>query len=112
MKKKEIAKLSERFLNLELTEENRQHFNSQVSSIQQKIAAVSQVDICFCCDITGSMDIYLETIKSTLTEIANYLSLKAHVIPRLAFMGFRDKGDDHQFVGENFTLSVGKVWKQ
>lgn len=106
---KESGKLSVKYLGLNLSDENMQQYSSKVEFIKKRMTAVSQVDICFCCDVTGSMDIYIDTIKNTLAEVTTLLCHGANIIPRIAFLGFRDLEDEHQFVGKDFTLSVDEI---
>ncbi len=71
----------------------------------------SVADICFVCDITGSMDEYIAAVRRALQgfmgDVHNMMSLN----PRFSFIGFRDKSDPEQIVKKDFTTDVGAIEK-
>lgn len=81
----------------------------RMDQVKQGLAACSQIDICFCCDITGSMQEYIDTVKETLVELAVKLRSELNIVPRFAFLGYRDKEDAKQFERVDFTRSTEEI---
>ena len=71
--------------------------------IKPIIGNYSVADICFVCDITGSMDKYLRVIKESLGDFVKSILPIIKEYPRLSFIGFRDKNDKEQIVFKDFT---------
>ncbi len=70
----------------------------------------SAADICFVCDVTGSMRPYKELVADTLGEILDETNSLLHSPPRFAFLGFRDKCDNEkQLVTVDFTSNVDEI---
>eukprot|EP00826_Nyctotherus_ovalis_P031897 TRINITY_DN2567_c0_g2_i1.p1 TRINITY_DN2567_c0_g2~~TRINITY_DN2567_c0_g2_i1.p1 ORF type:complete len:574 (+),score=226.35 TRINITY_DN2567_c0_g2_i1:195-1916(+) len=65
----------------------------------------SAADICFICDITGTMEKFIGVIKKTLREFVNSMQSTINTDPRVAFIGFRDKEDDKQIEFKDFTTN-------
>ena len=64
-------------------------------------------DILFICDITGSMDPYIDHIKETLKDFIT--SLELPFPPRIGFIGFKDKCDQDQLATKEFTLNIDEI---
>jgi len=73
------------------------------SEIVPSLGNYSVADICFLCDVTGSMDIYIETIKDILKNFGHDVSRIIGTSPRLAFIGFRDINDKSSLFIKGFT---------
>lgn len=65
----------------------------------------SAADICFICDITGTMDKFIAVIKKTLRDFVSGMHATINTDPRVAFIGFRDKDDDKQIEFKDFTTN-------
>lgn len=72
-----------------------------------RMAADREVDICYCLDITGSMERFMDMVKAKLKDITETLSTSLGITARLAFLGYRDKQDgSKQFETTDFTTDV------
>jgi len=69
----------------------------------------SAADICFICDITASMDKYIIPIREILIDFLNSVAGIINTQPRVAFIGYRDKGDEKQIESKGFTLDYKQV---
>jgi len=69
----------------------------------------SAADICFICDITGSMDNYITLIREVLIDFLNSVASIINTQPRVAFIGYRDKEDKKQIESKGFTLDYKQV---
>eukprot|EP00826_Nyctotherus_ovalis_P003545 TRINITY_DN10724_c0_g1_i2.p1 TRINITY_DN10724_c0_g1~~TRINITY_DN10724_c0_g1_i2.p1 ORF type:complete len:169 (+),score=23.12 TRINITY_DN10724_c0_g1_i2:98-604(+) len=83
----------------------------------------SAADICFVCDITGSMNIYIDTVRDVLVDFLNVVQKEINTVPRVAFIGYRDKlakpEDEEcaklmppqmpQIMKKNFTMDYGDM---
>jgi hypothetical protein len=63
----------------------------------------SAADICFVCDVTGSMQTYIELIMNILIEFLMDVAKLINTKPRVAFIGYRDKSDVPQIEFKEFT---------
>jgi len=54
----------------------------------------SAADICFICDATASMDDYMEAIRKSLISFLDDVKPQINMKPRVAFIAFRDRGDE------------------
>jgi len=63
----------------------------------------SAADICFVCDITGSMAEYIDIIKNILEDFVNTIHTLIDTQPRIAVIGFRDKKDEKPIEKIDFT---------
>lgn len=73
------------------------------------ISECSTADFCFICDITGSMRKHIDTVKTVLNRLADTIKKTMCMNPRFAFVGFRDKGDNPQFIVQDFTRDINKL---
>ena len=73
------------------------------------ISQVQQADICIICDITGSMEKYVNTIKKTIKDLLPQITKTTMMLPRFAFVGYRDHKDEEQFVIHDFTDNCDKL---
>ena len=73
--------------------------------IDTKTEKYSAADICFICDITGSMDSHINTIKEILIDFVNNVEELIETKPRISFIGFRDKMDTEQISFHDFTTN-------
>lgn len=72
----------------------------------------SSVDVCFICDVTGDMDVYIERFKKAMNNVIMDITEKIQSQPRVAFIGFRDIDDaDSQIVKHDFTLDMEELNK-
>ena len=69
----------------------------------------SAADICFICDITGSMEPYITPIKEILIDFVNNIEKLIETKPRISFIGFRDKMDKPQIFFHDFTTDPEKM---
>lgn len=104
---KDIAGLADQFFGLDISEENKKQLISRRELIQQKMAAITQVDICFCSSISSAMDSYIKTINAALPDLVSLLNQRENINPRLAFLGYCSKKET--FSGMDFWLSVDKM---
>ena len=81
------------------------------SEIVPLLETYSAADICFLCDITGSMDVYIEHMKDTIKDFALNVSKVIKTSPRLAFIGFRDINDKYPLLIKDFTSSPEELLK-
>jgi len=70
----------------------------------------SPADVCFVCDVTGSMDRYINLIKETLIEFFNKVSEEVNTNlpipkPRVAFVMYKDKKDKDQITIREFDTN-------
>eukprot|EP00826_Nyctotherus_ovalis_P038025 TRINITY_DN3527_c0_g3_i2.p1 TRINITY_DN3527_c0_g3~~TRINITY_DN3527_c0_g3_i2.p1 ORF type:complete len:571 (+),score=121.77 TRINITY_DN3527_c0_g3_i2:45-1757(+) len=72
-------------------------------SMRMMDARFSVADICFICDITRSMQYYIDAIREVLMDFLKNVSDVICAQPRVAFVGFRDKGDKEQIEYKEFT---------
>jgi len=70
----------------------------------------SAADICFICDATASMNQYMEAIRKSLISFLDDVKLQINMKPRVAFIAFRDKGDE-QVEPKDFTTDYDGVVK-
>lgn len=74
-----------------------------------KAKPARSLDLCFLMDCTGSMASWIEAAKQ---EVVNII-LKAHnmyqVQIRVSFVGYRDYGDRHQYVIQDFTQVAKEI---
>eukprot|EP00826_Nyctotherus_ovalis_P043674 TRINITY_DN4627_c0_g1_i1.p1 TRINITY_DN4627_c0_g1~~TRINITY_DN4627_c0_g1_i1.p1 ORF type:complete len:599 (-),score=174.53 TRINITY_DN4627_c0_g1_i1:179-1975(-) len=54
----------------------------------------SVADICFICDITGSMQYHIKVIRELLIDFTRNIQGIVNSQPRIAFVGFRDKEEE------------------
>jgi len=76
----------------------------------------SPVNVCFVCDVTGSMDKYIDSIKATLIDFINYVSNEVSRTPnvpkpRVAFVLFKDKKDKKPIEIIEFDTDYEKIVK-
>ncbi|MDR3548948.1 MAG: hypothetical protein P4M11_11915, partial [Candidatus Pacebacteria bacterium] len=69
----------------------------------------SVADICFVCDITGSMDTWIKGVKDALKELMASVRNMMSLNPRFGFIGFRDKKDTKQIEKKDFTTNVDEM---
>jgi hypothetical protein len=69
----------------------------------------SAADICFVCDITGSMDRYITLLRKILIDFLNNITNIINTKPRIAFIGYRDKKDKTQIESKGFTLDYEQM---
>jgi len=69
----------------------------------------SAADICFVCDTTGSMDRYIIPIRDLLIDFLNGVAGLINTKPRVAFIGYKDKGDDDQIKLKGFTTKYEEM---
>ena len=79
-----------------VVEESKGLLENRITEIGKKMRATITADICFCCDITGSMDQYIEMVKRSIFDISNLVYKEARIIPRFSMIGYRDKIDPSQ----------------
>ncbi len=70
------------------------------------IAACSTADFCFVCDITGSMQEYIKTVKEVLNKLVESIMETVNAVPRFAFVGYKDLKDNPQFFVQDFTNNL------
>lgn len=71
----------------------------------------NKIQIAFCVDTTGSMDVYIEQVKKAITNITEHISISKFYQFEFAFVGYRDypkeeniyvvKTSGKQFLDEN-----------
>jgi len=69
----------------------------------------SAADICFVCDITGSMALHIDLIKNMLGDFVNTIHGLIGTQPRIAVIGFRDKKDDNPIEKIGFTKKTEDI---
>jgi len=69
----------------------------------------SAADICFICDITGSMDRYIIPVRKILIDFLNNVASIINTQPRVAFIGYRDIKDKNQIEKRGFTLDYKQI---
>ncbi len=90
----------------EMTLEERMFLYSELAPALERF---SVADICFVCDITGSMHPHMTKVKDALMELVDSVSLTMSYKPRLAFIGFRDRDHKEQLVVKDFTKDVNEI---
>ena len=71
---------------------------------------IKLIDVCFCFDVTGSMGPYIKASVETVLEVFDALqALYPTCTFRLSFIGYRDFGDDEQFIVIPFTENIKSV---
>ena len=71
---------------------------------------IQLIDVCFCFDITGSMGPYLKASVETVMEVFEALrAMYPTCTFRLSFIGYRDFGDEEQFIVIPFTEDIKSV---
>lgn len=87
---------------------------TQLKLASKRAEKVKTIDICFVLDITASMQHWLERVHEKIAEIIedNLESLGPLGRVRVAFVGFRDYGDEEHPVVHAFTSDVGQVKNQ
>lgn len=71
---------------------------------------IKRIDVCFCFDITGSMGPYVKASVETVLEVFDTLQkMYPNCTFRLSFIGYRDFGDDEQFIVIPFTEDIKSV---
>eukprot|EP00826_Nyctotherus_ovalis_P065225 TRINITY_DN9583_c0_g1_i15.p1 TRINITY_DN9583_c0_g1~~TRINITY_DN9583_c0_g1_i15.p1 ORF type:complete len:589 (-),score=160.73 TRINITY_DN9583_c0_g1_i15:186-1952(-) len=75
---------------------------SEIDMANEKFSAA---DVCFICDITGSMSTHIEVVRSILIDFVNNVRSIINTQPRISFIGFRDKKDKNQIEFKNFTTN-------
>jgi len=89
-------------------EKSPEKYEANLKLAKDKLYACAQVDICICCDVTGSMDQYIDSVKTSLFELT--LDFKnSSIVPRFAFLGYRDKSDKNQYEICDFTTDLDKI---
>jgi len=81
------------------------------SEIVPLLESHSAADVCFLCDITGNMEVYMEIVKETIKEFAFKISEIIKTNPRLAFVGFRDINDKCSLLVKDFTSNPEELIK-
>jgi len=71
----------------------------------------SAADICFLCDITGSMASYVKLIREILIDFLEYVRELICTRPRVSFIGYRDKDDKSQIETKEFTTDYESMIK-
>eukprot|EP00826_Nyctotherus_ovalis_P036659 TRINITY_DN3273_c0_g1_i14.p1 TRINITY_DN3273_c0_g1~~TRINITY_DN3273_c0_g1_i14.p1 ORF type:complete len:590 (+),score=175.06 TRINITY_DN3273_c0_g1_i14:141-1910(+) len=69
----------------------------------------SAADVCFVCDITGSMNNHIELIMQILNRFVLEIHKLIKTQPRIAFIGFRDKKDKQQIEFKDFTTNASEM---
>lgn len=92
----------------ELPEKSADKYQQNLKFIKDKLYACAQIDVCICCDITGSMDRYINSVKDSLFELTMDFR-NSSIVPRFAFLGYRDKGDKDQYEITDFTTDVQQI---
>ena len=71
---------------------------------------IKLIDVCFCFDVTGSMGPYIKASVDTVLEVFDTLhTTYPDCTFRLSFIGYRDFGDDEQFIVIPFTEDIKSV---
>eukprot|EP00826_Nyctotherus_ovalis_P016361 TRINITY_DN1472_c0_g1_i16.p1 TRINITY_DN1472_c0_g1~~TRINITY_DN1472_c0_g1_i16.p1 ORF type:complete len:901 (+),score=231.30 TRINITY_DN1472_c0_g1_i16:156-2858(+) len=83
-------------------------YQQNLECIKEKLYACAQIDVCICCDITGSMDRYINSVKDSLFELTTDFR-SSSMVPRFAFLGYRDKDDEDQYEISDFTTDVQQI---
>jgi hypothetical protein len=73
-----------------------------------EIIKAEKVDVCFLVDCTGSMQPYIDMVKSTLNNIVDKLKMKFKSFEmRVSFVGYRDHADkDYRITCLPFTENI------
>eukprot|EP00826_Nyctotherus_ovalis_P016740 TRINITY_DN14862_c0_g1_i4.p1 TRINITY_DN14862_c0_g1~~TRINITY_DN14862_c0_g1_i4.p1 ORF type:complete len:648 (-),score=147.31 TRINITY_DN14862_c0_g1_i4:81-2024(-) len=80
--------------------------------VKPALKMFSSVDVCFICDITGDMDVYIDRFKKAMSTLIQGITEKIKSQPRVAFIGFRDIDDgENQIVKHDFTLDIEELKK-
>ncbi|MDR3549276.1 MAG: hypothetical protein P4M11_13610 [Candidatus Pacebacteria bacterium] len=79
------------------------------SELAPDLEKFSVADLCFVCDVTGSMSSHMAKVKDALLEFAKVVFSTMSYKPRLAFIGFRDRDSKEQLVVKNFTKDVDEM---
>eukprot|EP00826_Nyctotherus_ovalis_P066036 TRINITY_DN9735_c0_g1_i12.p1 TRINITY_DN9735_c0_g1~~TRINITY_DN9735_c0_g1_i12.p1 ORF type:complete len:597 (-),score=179.60 TRINITY_DN9735_c0_g1_i12:140-1930(-) len=79
------------------------------SEIEVNNEKYSAADICFICDITGSMDQHIRAIKRILIDFATNIKQIINARPRMSFIGFRDVKDEDNFQHKPFTTNPEEI---
>eukprot|EP00466_Bigelowiella_natans_P010768 jgi/Bigna1/88890/estExt_fgenesh1_pg.C_400015 len=83
--------------------------NTEIRRMFKNLDAEEKLDLCFICDITGSMCSYIKAVRKYIEDvIAKVKKLYPKVIVRLAFVGYKDLKDDDQFHVLHFTDDILK----
>jgi len=76
----------------------------------------SPADVCFVCDITGSMDKYIKSVQEVLIDFIKHVSDEVNISypmvkPRIAFVMYKDKKDKDQITIREFDRDIDEMVK-
>lgn len=78
-----------------------------IRSVMRQVGAAESVDLAFIIDCTGSMASYIDSVKSSITEIVRRIRrTNGNLNLRLAVVGYRDIRDEKRFEVLDFVDSV------
>ena len=81
------------------------------SDLKRNNSNYSPADICFVCATTKSMDKYITKIENHLISFLNMVYSAINTRPRVAFIGYKDKGDKYQIKLKEFTTEYEEMEK-
>ena len=77
---------------------------------QKKLFENQQLDIMFLCDCTGSMQTYINSVKSELKNIIDFiLENNPYADIKISFVGYRDISDKKRFEIIDFTSDIDSI---
>eukprot|EP00826_Nyctotherus_ovalis_P066042 TRINITY_DN9735_c0_g2_i1.p1 TRINITY_DN9735_c0_g2~~TRINITY_DN9735_c0_g2_i1.p1 ORF type:complete len:596 (-),score=171.42 TRINITY_DN9735_c0_g2_i1:129-1916(-) len=79
------------------------------SEIEVNNEKYSAADICFVCDVTGSMEPHIDLIKEILGDFVGTVHKLINTHPRVSVIGFRDKNDAKQIEFKDFTTDPAEI---
>jgi len=92
---------------LKISEDPLKYLKERINMVENQMACCAQIDVCFCCDITGSMDPYIESVREKIIELSIEIQKFGNLLPRFAFVGYRDYEDAiEQFDIMDFTFDA------
>jgi len=83
-----------------------------VTTMMKLIKKFSKVDICFVCDVTGSMSPHFEAVKKKIRDIIEFIRTEFSLNTGLAFVGYRDYNDKQKYKVIDFMQDVEEFSKE
>ena len=79
----------------------------EISQLFETIKRSQTVDLCFFIDCTGSMDPYIDQVKTKIEDLVAHCKTSfADLVLKVAFVGYRDHNDDERITSFSFTEDI------
>ena len=79
----------------------------EITQLFKTIKRSQTVDLCFFIDCTGSMDPYIDQVKTKIEELVAHCKMTfADLVLKVAFVGYRDHNDEERITSLSFTDDI------